>query len=132
MKGFNVEAMQAVVIQKIEAIPGLSMHGFGVFGENQLPPEIAAQKLQQERRVLVRSDSLRAVFLLMEWSKERLQAVNEINYRLSSYALKHLAEKEVGYVSNGQMILALILLGYDWAGQGADAFFNVVISAETI
>lgn len=65
--------------------------------------------------------------------RSRLEKTKTINRRISSYELKHLVEKQVeasgtpckGYVSNGELIYAMILEGFEIEVCGMNAFFNV-------
>ncbi len=43
----------------------------------------------------------------------QVKKIKSINYKHSSYGLKHIAEEEIGYVSNGAFIAAAIHCGFD-------------------
>lgn len=49
-----------------------------------------------------------------QWISTNMVKVSAINRRNSSYGLKHVCEKDIGYVSNGEFIIAAILLGYKY------------------
>lgn len=49
-----------------------------------------------------------------------------INLKHSSYGLKHKCEKYLEkYVSNGQFIASMILVGYRYKQDGINAYFNI-------
>ncbi|SHH84795.1 hypothetical protein [Flavobacterium aquidurense] len=49
-----------------------------------------------------------------------------INLRHSSYGLKHKCENYIGkYVSNGQFIASMILVGYKYKQDDINAYFNI-------
>lgn len=51
---------------------------------------------------------------LKEWIYDNLNCRKSINYKHSSYGLKHIAEKGIDeYVSNGEFIGAMIEAGYE-------------------
>lgn len=80
-----------------------------------------------------------------EFKKERIEAIRDIirprlekrktisNGTCSSYELKHCVERQIesvagilkGYVSNGELIYAMILEDFDVRRSGLNAFFNV-------
>ena len=79
---------------------------------------------------LDRIEEIRAV--VRKW----LRKTGGINQHVSSYALKHTLERYMGrerlwvgvvngYVSNGEMIFAMILEGFDVVQDGANAWFNI-------
>lgn len=56
--------------------------------------------------------------LIQAWCKARLlpHLKQSINFNHSSYGLKHLAEKELGfYISNGQLKYAMAMLGVNYS-----------------
>lgn len=77
------------------------------------------------RRWLLNDESLSEIERLCAWIKSNLSPSKSINYRHSSYNLKHLAERETGYVSNGQFIVAALLLGYRMGSVFYSPSFNI-------
>ena len=87
-----------------------------------------------------------AVFSKLEFREDHIEAIIDIirsrfekratinKNAPSSYRLKHCVESQVeakqeplnGYVSNGELIYAMILEGYDVEIDGKDAYFNLV------
>lgn len=57
----------------------------------------------------------------------KISKIKTINKSRSSYGLKHLAEKEIGYITNGVFIAAAIHCGFDFKLQigSANVFFNM-------
>lgn len=97
----------------------LSHHGFER-GKNPEPIDI---------------DKISDVFLFV---RGNFRKIKSLNYKHSSYGLKHIAERTIGrYVSNGELIAAMILQGYNYKPYGKiNAIFNVseaaVIKADYI
>lgn len=109
-------------IQRVmDQVPGLNDFGIGVFWLDARDPERAAAELERGRCDLLRS--VDAVARVCNWLKgvERTKAP-----RLSSYYLKHVAEQDIGYVTNGVFITAAILSGFPYRlGQGPNVAFGV-------
>jgi len=56
--------------------------------------------------------------------------IKSINYRVSSYGIKHDVERRMGhYVSNGELIASMIVLGFEYkrptGSAGINCYFNV-------
>lgn len=81
-------------------------------------------KFSQWRADLTTASSLAEVESLCEWIGRNLSPSKGINRRHTSYGLKHIAEREIGYRSNGQFILAALLLGYRSDFCGLNVHFN--------
>lgn len=82
---------------------------------------------QALRAALLEPKSVEAIAELCWWIRHNLSERLNINYKHDSYHLKHIAEREVGYVSNGQMIVAMLLCGYKMGNTivGLNPSFNV-------
>jgi hypothetical protein len=92
--------------------PELTPNGFGVsafFGE-RTRPGWRAETLRQEREKL--REQLRSFVAARAWLRRfpRLKRVNR--RRGTCYGLKHVAEREIGYVTNGAFIAAAIAEGF--------------------
>ncbi len=64
---------------------------------------------------------------ILDWVNQ-LEKTKKINYDTFSYALKHRCEEAIGeYVTNGQIIVAMILAGFDvyYLENHKNAKFNV-------
>lgn len=68
--------------------------------------------LDEWRAVLVTPASIAEIVSLCQWIDDNLLPQKHINNRHTSYGLKHIAEREIGYVSNGQFIVAALLCGF--------------------
>lgn len=61
-----------------------------------------------------------------DWVAANLQPRKQINRAHTSYGMKHLAEPEIGYVTNGVFIAAMLANGYRMgANPGYNPSFNV-------
>ena len=67
--------------------------------------------------------------LLLEWICDNLMRIGSINRSITSYGLKHLAERQLGfYVSNDKLIDTMIFAGFKFVGCSPDRvnlYFNV-------
>jgi hypothetical protein len=59
------------------------------------------------------------------WIDAHLVSRQTFNPRHSSYGLKHMAEEDIGYITNGQFIAAMMACGYRYKVVGLNALFNV-------
>jgi hypothetical protein len=91
----------------VAKVPGLNAFGVGVyFDVRPSDREVWFQSSRDELLGDVDGCSRAEAWLQ---SKVRTKAVNR---RWSSYGLKHLAEEEVGYVTNGAFIAAAVHCGF--------------------
>jgi len=93
--------------------PELSDFGIGVYGGGEMPPAERSAKLLKDRASLrASSDRIEAAFeYLSEMCIKRNKSINETS---SSYGLKHVVERDIGYITNGQFITAAIIAGYKY------------------
>ena len=107
--------------------PTLNDFGFGLYvGDHRKPLKEQAASLDHNRRALLASvDRVQAT---CQWIEDHLRTRKTINPRYSSYGLKHLAEKDVGYITNGVFIAAMIACGFRYRVDGPNALFNVAKS----
>jgi hypothetical protein len=61
---------------------------------------------------------------VMPWLERQQETAKVCPFR-TSYGLKHEAEPEVGYVTNGEFIAAAIHLGFQVQRTGLNAFLNM-------
>lgn len=110
----------------IDAIPKLNDFGIGVpfSSEKQTKEEVAERYAKDVQRLL---DSTEQFENACEWIRDNLTPTKTINQSRSSYGLKHIAEREIGYITNGLFIAAMHHCGYLVARirQGPNAEFNV-------
>lgn len=102
--------MKSSEIVKLKA-PGLMNYGFSSMQNNQAPIDFD----RVER--------------LIPLCKSLFKPIKSLNKRHSSYSLKHVVENIIGdYVSNGELISAMIILGYSFKIAHYDSpncYFNV-------
>lgn len=92
----------------------LTDFGFGTF---------RGQDFEEERRKLALSGA--AFNATCGWISLRLRKAKRLNRKRSSYGMKHIAEKEIGYITNGVFIAAMIACGYSVKRIGPNACFDV-------
>jgi hypothetical protein len=118
------EHMVGVVRQILSEHPTLNDFGFGLFAAHQREsPSKQAEILADNRRQLV--ESVNRIEATCQWIDAHLVSRKTINPHHSSYGLKHVAEKEIGYITNGVFIAAMIACGYRLSVDGPNAWFNV-------
>jgi len=99
----------AAVMKKV---PLLNDFGIGLFEQGRgLSKEEQDARLQKGREQLL--DSAESCTRICGWLSSRGK-IKTINKRHSSYGLKHMAEKEIGYVTNGAFITAAIHCGFPY------------------
>jgi hypothetical protein len=98
--------MTANDIQAVmKRIPQLTAFGIGTFKEGD-----TAEFHRGQEELLA---SVEQCTKVCEWLS-RLDKQKTINTRRSSYGLKHLAERAVGYVANGVFIAAAVHCGFPY------------------
>jgi hypothetical protein len=96
----------------MERVPLLNDHGIGLFDGDR-------GRSREEREVIFREDRARLLgseascSKACEWLGDKA-GTKTINRRHSSYGLKHLAEEEIGYLTNGAFIAAAIHCGFPY------------------
>lgn len=104
----------------MEKHPTLNDFGFGV--PLQTLNKYKESYLHESRRSLL--DSEPEFIKVCEWLSQ-IKMTKAINMKHTSYGLKHIAEKEVGYISNGLFIAAAIHSGFQFQISGPNARFNM-------
>lgn len=113
-----------IIKEIVNSHPDLNDFGFGLyFGyENESDDVKAKVKFAQVQRLLdSESEFCRAV----EWISKNIEPTRGKKKTRNSYGLKHDAEKEIGYLTNGVFISAMIYCGYPYRIDGPNAIFNV-------
>ena len=89
----------------IDAIPGLNDYGIGLYSSDQEKPlsEQEEIKASNVERLLNSTEEFEKA---CTWIRENLTATNSFNSKRSSYGLKHIAEIEIEYITNGVFIAA--------------------------
>jgi hypothetical protein len=71
----------------------------------------------------------KTVELIRPFLTDNLSKTKTINKSHSSYGLKHIVEKKIGkYVTNGELIYAMYLEGFDIKRQNINCYFNIKTS----
>jgi hypothetical protein len=119
-------------IQEIERIiaeyPELTDHGFGTYKDRRLSPEQRQENFRIDRALMFHPDSIdgfsKARAWLRQWPKTK-----HPNTSGTSYGLKHVAEHDIGYVTNGMFIAAAIAEGFTIKRDGPNARLNITKDA---
>lgn len=99
-------------IQRImDEVADLNDFGIGVFQQRRRPEDECRTKLAEGKRELL--NSVDACNRVCEWLRQ-FDKIKTINDHRSSYGLKHIAENDIGYVTNGVFIAAAIHCGYPY------------------
>jgi hypothetical protein len=94
-------------------IPELNAYGIGVYPHHQELPVPERDKFFAEERNELRR-SVDRVAATIEWLRKNIRPVKTINRNYTSYGLKHITEKEIGYIPDGVFIAAAIIAGYEY------------------
>ena len=112
----------AAELQQIAAeYPDLTEFGFGIW-QGTKPNERQATFKRDRQTLLASVERFEAT---RNWIQRRLRPIKTLNRRCTSYGLKHVCEREIGYVTNGVFIAAMAACGYRVKRHGANAYFNV-------
>ncbi len=113
----NTSDIAAVMAQ----IPTLTAHGIGIY-ERNLPAAQRRKKIVEGQVELL--DSEEDCTKICEWlaAKSAIKTADK-----DSYWLKHQAEREIGYVTNGSFIAAAIHSGFPYrlAPGSTNVFFGI-------
>jgi len=94
-------------------MPHLNDFGIGICrGDKDQSEADRRAKLMEDREKL--RNSTGQVEATVMWLRDNLEPTKTINRRRSSYGLKHIAEKDIGYITNGVFITAAIIAGYPY------------------
>ena len=100
------------IVAVMEKITDLNDFGIGTFdGHRDRPAKERAEFLRRDREQLLASEE--ACTRLCEWLAN-LEKIRTINDRHSSYGLKHMANRFMGYVANGVFIAAAAHCGFPY------------------
>ena len=97
-------------IQKVlDEVPGLNDFGIGVFREGKMTPQARAARLRKGKRALL--GSAKQCTRCFEWLGD-LERTTTINPEANSYALRRVAEIDIGYITHGVLIAAAMHAGF--------------------
>lgn len=122
---FDVVGAEKRIRKILATLPGLAMHGFAVVGEEIVPIVQIDEQRAIERAALLHGDSVKTIVIAAGWVKHYLLRDTRINRQRTSYGLKHIAERQIGYVANGQFIMAMLLMNFHLEVAGNEGLFNV-------
>lgn len=120
---------RAAIKAVLDREPTLTRFGFGIFDDPRKSREQRRREFEESRAELLTphatDEFIQAREFLSHFSRRRT-----INEKVSSYGLKHQAERFCkdrgdGYVSNGALITAAIHLGFNIRQDGPNAYFNI-------
>ena len=109
----------------MKLVPDLTDFGIGIYEDGRgLSPEEKAEAFLSCKADLL--NSTEAFQKAVEWVS-RINKAKSFNQKRSSYGLKHLAEKHIGYITNGVFIAAAIHSGFDHKIQknNPNVYFNM-------
>jgi hypothetical protein len=92
-------------------IPELNACGVGLYPHHARLPVPERDKLLADERTELRRCGDR-VAATVEWLQKHIRPIRTINLNHTSYGLKHIAEREIGYIPNGVFVAAAIVAGY--------------------
>lgn len=99
----------------MEQHPRLGRNGIGVLASGHQPRGGLEVDLAADRVALAESEA--TVHEIVAWLRDHdLTPIKTPS--VSSYTLKHLVEKDIGYVSNGEFIAAALMVGYPHSYEG--------------
>jgi hypothetical protein len=113
----------------LEQEPQLSDFGFGLADFYKTREEAAAKFCEDRERI--RDPHCLAEFTAARGWLRQFDKLKSFNKRGNSYSLKHIAEHDIGYVSNGVFIAAAIAEGFNVQriGNSSNAWFNISSTA---
>lgn len=93
--------------------PELNDFGIGLYsGHKKKPVEEQRAIVAKDRETLRASTA--AVETAVVWLRENIEPIQTINKTRTSYGIKHIANKDIGYITNGVFIAAGIIAGYSY------------------
>jgi hypothetical protein len=115
----------------LNAEPRLNDYGFGVHDDPSKTPDELMTMFQKYRDDIREPCSLAQFMAARGWLRQ-FPKTKQLNKRAGSYSLKHVAEHDIGYVTNGVFIAAAIAEGFMvrriWRWDDTDnpnAWFNI-------
>jgi hypothetical protein len=99
------------IARVMEELPTLTAYGMGVFSLYKLPPDAIDDKLDRGRESLLAMEE--RCTRICEWLAD-IRPIKTINLNHTSYGLKHIAEPEIGYTTNGAFIAAAVHCGFPY------------------
>ena len=111
-------------------LPLLCDHGIGVFDVPRRTREERTRLLAENRKML--RQSVADVQRTIAWLQANIARIKTVNSSANSYGLKHCAERDIGYITNGVFIAAAIIGGYGYRLLTGSANVNFAMSKRSI
>ncbi len=96
----------------MERHPLLNDYGAIAATESRLSKEERMEMFRKHRGTLRESSAM--VDRTFTWLLKNVAPIKTINRSRTSYGLKHIAENDIGYITNGVFIAAAIIAGYPY------------------
>lgn len=109
----------------LAAWPDLNNFGFGAYDPLQKSPEQRRAEIAEKRQVMTEDQFYLEGFMKARSWLRQFKQIKAINKTGTSYGLKHVAERSIGYVTNGAFIAAAIAEGFRIERTGPNAFLNI-------
>lgn len=94
-------------------IPSLNDFGIGLYAEDRKKPiEVRQAIMKAERETLVAS--VERIGHVVDWLQAHVAPIKTLSSWRTSYGNKHIAEGDIGYITNGVFIAAAIIAGYPY------------------
>src|SRR5262249_30734520 len=125
----EIGAAAADMARILEQEPQLSDFGFGLTDFDKTHEERVA-RFREDRESICEPRSLAQFIVARRWLSQ-FTKLKSLNKGGSSYGLKHIAEHDIGYVTNGVFIAAAIAEGFSVQriGNSPNAVFNISSAA---
>lgn len=104
----SIEVRLAITMDRY---PDLNDFGVGLYQGHQKKSATEKAAIKAKDRQDLRASGA-AVEATATWLLENVKPTRTINHRHTSYGLKHIAEKDLGYITNGVFIAAAIIADY--------------------
>ncbi len=93
-------------------VPELTDFGIGLYeqGRGLSKEEYKLEFSRQQEKLLDSTDAFERTCVWLS----KIEKIKTINKRRASYSLKHIAEEEIGYITNGVFIAAAIYSGFNY------------------
>ncbi|MBX3389490.1 MAG: hypothetical protein KF691_08555 [Phycisphaeraceae bacterium] len=119
---------QADIQRIMDAHPQLNEYGIGVYDDKAKPSVQEAELAEGKAKLLGSAEACNRV---CEWLKG-VKKIRAINWDQTSYGLKHLAERDGDYCSNGAFIVAAIHSGFPYRIEPGNAYVYFGMSKKSI
>jgi hypothetical protein len=113
----------------LDAEPLLNDFGYGVFDGHRMSKQQKSAKIAADRAAMFEPRSLEQFEAVRAWLRQ-FPKIKQVNRRVTSYGLKHVAEHDIGYVTNGVFIAAAIAEGFQVERAGGSPNAWLAISAK--